>query len=104
VENSQINENLDQYEDQVVTVEGYLGHKKYHGSCGYSILIDDYQQFFIREQLPENTYVLIDDTNYPITPDYEGKKLRVTGTVQEYDGYSVTPVAVITADTVEVIG
>jgi|GEM_PF-4334319 len=101
---SELNKNLGQYLNKSVTVEGYFGYKGYHGSTGYHILIEDYDQFSIREQLPLYTYALIDDSNDPMSKDLEGKKLRVTGTVSKYDGYSVTPLAVIKADSFEVVG
>ncbi|MCK4319435.1 hypothetical protein KAW38_02585 [Candidatus Micrarchaeota archaeon] len=104
VDISFLNQNLDSYLGEKVTVEGYLGHKAYHGSAGFHILIKDYNEFFIREPLPEYTYLLVDDGDAPLSTDFEGMKLKITGTINEYDGYSITRVAVITVEELEVIG
>lgn len=97
---SEVNQDLNSYIGKEVTVEGYLGHKAHHGAAGYHILIEDYEQFFIKEVLPQYTYLLVDDSSNPLGEEYEGKNLRIKGTISEYDGYSLTPVAVITADSI----
>ncbi len=74
----ELNKNLDKYNGKKVQLEGYFGHKKWHGRTGMSYLVREGQWLTMNTPYPEFNYVRL-DTDAPET--LEGKKIKVNGIV-----------------------
>ena len=74
----ELNKNLDKYNEEKVHLEGYFGHKKWHGRTGMSYLVKEGEWLTMNTVYPEYNYVRL-DIDAPET--LEGKKIAVEGTV-----------------------
>ncbi len=73
-----LNKNLDKYSNKVVRVNGFFGHKNWHGRTGMSYLVKEGEMLTINTPYPEFNYIRL-DTDAP--EDLEGKKIVVEGMV-----------------------
>ena len=78
LEIEELNKNLDQYNNKVVRVKGFFGHKNWHGRTGMSYLVKEGEMLTINTPYPEFNYIRL-DTDAP--EDLEGKKIVVEGRV-----------------------
>lgn len=74
----ELNHNIDKYVNKTVLVNGFFGHKFWHGRTGMSYLIRDEEMLTLTKPLPEYSYVRL---NSEINESFEGKKMQVTGKV-----------------------